>query len=104
MLTAEGSASDILRPMGEPGFWKVIWEEDLRAPSRDLVNQVFYIVVTVGGDAFSRFALDHSTVPGWLRSMIYNTFDALSVVALAQLAIPMALRMIRSGLRALITR
>ena len=56
--------------------------------------------MTVGGDAVSRFALEHSTVPEWLRSMIYDVFDALSVIALAQLAIPMVLRMIRSGLRA----
>jgi hypothetical protein len=101
--SAEIEASVILHPM--PGFWRVIWEEDLRAPSRDLVNQIFYVVVTVGGDAFSRLALEHSTVPEWLRGMIYDVFDVLSVIALAQLAIPMAIspmaiRMIRAGFRA----
>jgi hypothetical protein len=81
------------------GFWKAIWNEDLRAPSRDLVNQVFYVLVTTSGDAFFRLALGHSTVSQWLQEIIYNVFDGLTLIALAQLAIPMAIRMIRSGVR-----
>ena len=46
LLTADAASSGILHPIVMPGFWKVIWEEDLRAPSGDLINQVFYLVVT----------------------------------------------------------
>jgi hypothetical protein len=81
------------------GFWRVVWDEDLRAPSRDLVNQVFYVLVTVAFDAFSHLALDHSTVSRWLQEIIFNVFDMLTLLALAQLAIPMAIRMVRSGIR-----
>jgi hypothetical protein len=94
-----GELAVILHPMADSGFWKKIWEEDLRAPSRDLVNQVFYVVVTVFFDAFSKLILDHSTVAEWLRGIIYNVFDALTLIALAQLAFPMAIRMIRSAIR-----
>lgn len=96
-LTVEAALAVILQPMA--GFWRTIWEEDLRAPSRDLINQVFYLVVTVFLDGFSHLTLDHSTLAGWLQSTIYNVFDALTLIALTQLAFPMAIRMIRSGLR-----
>jgi hypothetical protein len=86
----------ILRPMAEPGFWKPIWNEDLRAQCRDLVNQLFYLVTTISFDAFSRLALERSMVADWLRNVIYTVFEGLTLLALAQLAIPMALRMVRS--------
>lgn len=94
-----GRVPGILLPVAEPGFWKAVWEEDLRAPSRDLVNQVFYVVVTVAFDAFSKLGLGHSTVSKWLQDIIYNVFDCLTLIALAQLAFPMAIRMVRSGIR-----
>lgn len=86
----------ILRPMPPRGFWETVWKEDLRPPFRDLVSQLFYIVVTVSLDGFSHLVLDRSLVPAWLRDVIYNVFDFLILLALAQLAIPMTIRMVRS--------
>jgi hypothetical protein len=87
--------------MPERGFWRAIWEEDLRAPSRDLVNQIFYLAVTVLLDGFSHLLLDRSMLPSWVRDLIYQVFDMLTVIALIQLAIPMGVRMLRSGYRSL---
>ena len=80
------------------GFWRVLWEEDLQASVRDVINQVFYLVVTVLLQFFGKL-LDVSNVAHWVAELIHEVFDGLTVVALGTLAIPMALRMIRSAVR-----
>ena len=85
--------------MATNGFVKTIWEEDLRALVRDLINQLFYLIVTVGLDTVSHLLLDRSVVSPWLRTIIYQVFEFMTLAALAQLAIPMTLRMFRSTLR-----
>ena len=91
----------ILRPMATrpASFWKEIWEVDLRAPVRDFINQVFFLVLMVGSDSIAHVALSHSQLDQWLQDMIFLVFNGLSVIALATLAFPMGLRMIRSGLK-----
>ena len=86
--------------MAPRGFWATVWEEDLRAPTRDLVGQLFYVIVTVFLDTFSRLALDHSGVEQSIRDLTYEVFNGLTILALANLAIPMALRLLRSTFRA----
>jgi len=81
------------------GLWRKVWEEDLRAPSRDLINQLFYLLITAFLDGASHLALDRSLIAPWLRKGIYDAFDGLTLLALVQLVLPMGVRMIRSTWR-----
>ena len=84
--------------MDEPGFWRAAWEQDLKAPARDFIKQAFYVVLTAVLQLLGRL-LDATGVAPWLGDLIHLVFDALTVVALGQLVIPMALRMLRSGIK-----
>lgn len=85
-------------------FWNAIWKEDLRATVRDLISQMFFVVVTVLLDSVDHALLEPSGVEAWLKSLIYAVFDGLTVVALGTLAIPMAVRMVRSGAKAAVRK
>jgi hypothetical protein len=76
-------------------FRRIIWEEDLRAPTRDAIGQIFYIAVAALLQLIGK-ALDLVGMASWLQILIHWVFDGLLVVALINLAIPMAFRMIRS--------
>lgn len=94
------TVTDILHPMASPGFWEVIWEEDFRAPLRDLVTQVFWLATTIVLDTVVHLSLGHSFLAVWLRDLIYEVFDILILLSLCAMAFPMGLRIIRSGMRA----
>jgi hypothetical protein len=75
--------------MSEPlGFWPGLWEEDLRAPTRDFIKRCFFLVETGVLQLIAR-AMDASGIPQWLSKFIHNVLDGLAVVALASVALSM---------------
>jgi hypothetical protein len=82
------------------GFWKGLWEDELRAPIRDFIGQAVFLVLATVLEVYGRL-LDAVGMEQWLRDLIHQVFDGLTVAALARLAIPMLVRMLWSGRRAM---
>jgi hypothetical protein len=85
------------------GFWKEIWEEDLRSPTRDLIVLLTFVAGAFVPDTVAHLALDHSFLPAWVREPVYEVFDALVLISLAVVAGSIAVRMYR-GLKRLFTK
>jgi hypothetical protein len=81
-------------------YWKVVWEEDLRAPSRHLISKIFYLAAT---GLLHLCALGLKPVLDlWLNQIIHEVFNGLSLIALGVLAIPMAVEMLRAGYKSVL--
>ncbi len=86
----------ILARMDAVGFWRTVWEEDIRGPLRDVIRQIFFLGCTAFLQA-ARRVLDATGVAPWLQSFIATVTDGLTVVALAVLFIVIAFGLLRSG-------
>lgn len=75
----------------------IVWK-DVRGPLRDFIRQVFFLALT-GLLQLAKRALDLTGTPTWLLGMIGTVFDALTVVALACLAVNILLGMVRSAFK-----
>ena len=89
----------ILQPMPQRSLRQEILD-DLRGPVRDLVIQVFFLLVTLLLEGVKQIVFVTGILAEWLKSTISFVFDTLTLLALAALAIPMAFRMFRSIKRA----
>lgn len=78
------------------GFWIVLWEEDLRGPSRDVIRQTFFFACTALLQ-LSRRIVEASGIASWLGRLIGTGTDGLTVIAFVVLSLVIAIGMLRSG-------
>lgn len=79
-------------------FWETVWRDDLRAPFRDFISQLFFLALTGVLQVAGRI-LDLTGMPLWLQHMVTSLFNFLTVEALAVLVIKIGLGIVVSLFR-----
>jgi hypothetical protein len=91
--------------VGSPGlgFWRSVWEEDIRWPLRDVIRQIFFVLCTISLE-FGKWLLGLSAVPKGLQDFIGVVFDGLTATSVSVLAAVITVGMIRYGWRSMTNR